>query len=69
MKISLVFKDWEKKGGIIPSEENLELSNHDFHGGSTFKGFIEVDAWQEKELRDALHHGYQPVFWLSGVTT
>ncbi len=66
MKIKLVFDDWRREGrSICRSPESIELSKHDFHAGSTFDARIDVDAWQEKELRDALKKGYQPVFWIT----
>ncbi len=65
MKIKLIFEDWKKQGKSIRSnEEFIELSKHDFHGGATFEGAIHLDAWQEKELREAIEGGYQPVFWV-----
>ena len=64
MKIKLVFDDWRRGGiSICRSPEGIELSKGDFHAGSTFDARIDLDAWQEKELRDALEKGYQPVFW------
>lgn len=66
MKINLVFRDWLKKGKSIRyNEEFLELSKKEFHGGSTFEGNIHLDPWQEKELREAIENGYQPVFWVT----
>ncbi len=65
MKIKLVFGDWQKEGrSIYQTPEGIELTKGDFHAGSTFDARIDVDAWQEKELRDALKKGYQPVFWV-----
>lgn len=66
MKIKLVFKDWHQKGkSIYANKEFFELSKHDFHSGTTFEGRIDLDAWQEKELQDAVEKGYQPVFWVA----
>jgi len=62
MKIKLVLKDWTKKGKPLTHVEALGLSMHDFHAGSAFDGNIQVDPWQEKELREAIAKGYQPVF-------
>ncbi len=65
MKIKLVFYDWRDKGiSIGGTERGCKLSKGDFHGGSTFEARIDIDAWQEKELREALASGYQPVFWV-----
>ncbi len=63
MKINLVFKDWTThKGKPLPHIEALGPLMGDFHGGATFPGTIQLDAWQEKELREALEKGFQPVF-------
>lgn len=65
MKIKLVFDDWRKEGkSIYNTSKGAELSNHDFHAGATFEGNIQLDAWEEKELREALEKGYRPVFWI-----
>lgn len=65
MKIKLVFYDWKQKGKSIYHTKKQEwLSKGDFHGGSTFDANIQLDAWQEKELREAIDKGYQPVFWV-----
>ncbi len=65
MKIKLVFKDWTEKGKPLTHIEALGALMGDFHSGSMFLGTIQVDAWQEKELREALEKGFQPVFWVS----
>jgi len=66
MKIKLIFNDWQKTGkSVYYSSEGIELSKGDFHSGTTFDGMINLDAWQEKEFRETLEKGYQPVFWVS----
>jgi len=66
MKIKLVFDDWRREGRSLDrSPENIELTKHDFHGGSTFDGTILIDVCQEEELREAIEKGYQPVFWIT----
>ncbi len=66
MKINLVFKEWKKKGKSFGvTSETIKLSNQNFHSGASFPGSIYLDAWDEKELREALEKGYQPVFLVS----
>ena len=66
MKRLLVFSDWNREGkSIYETPEGVELSKHDFHAGSTFQGNIHLDKWQEKELKETMEKGYQPVFWVS----
>ncbi len=65
MKINLVFKDWTQKGKPLTYIEALGPLMGDFHSGSTFDGNITLDPWQEKELREALEKGFQPVFWVN----
>ncbi len=66
MKIKLVFDDWRKQGKSVGNTpEGVELTWNDFHSGSTFDARIDLDAWQEKELRDALKKAYRPVFWVT----
>ena len=65
MKIKLVFQDWQEKGHpIYDFGKESELSKGDFHAGPTFDGTIHLDFCQEKELREAIEKGYQPVFWV-----
>ncbi len=65
MKINLVFHDWMYGGKKMNNFKGIELSMRDFHGGSTFKGEIHLDEEQEKELRQVIKQGYQPVFWVA----
>ena len=64
MKIKLVFYDWHEKGRPCYPQDAHKLSTGTFHPGSNFDANIHLDAWQEKELRDAIKKGYQPVFWV-----
>jgi len=70
MKIALIFDDWrgrpQAKGwpSIYNTPEGFELSNGDFHSGSTFNAEIQLDAEQEAELQAALDTGHTPVFWV-----
>jgi len=63
MKISLVFDVWTKKGKPIPfTEDNIWLSMGQFHGGTTFRGMIDLDEEDEEELREAFKDGFRPTF-------
>lgn len=64
MKIKLVFQDWQELGQPVNPERAHELSKGDFHSGATFTARIDLDAWQEQDLREAVKKGYQPVFWV-----
>ena len=65
MRVALVFLDWRKKGvSVSNTEEGVELTMGDFHGGSTFFGNIELDANDEAELLAAIKAGYQPCWWM-----
>ena len=65
MKIKLVFSGWTKKGAdIYSTEKGVELSMGDFHSGTTFRGEIELDEFQEEELKEALGDGCNPEFIL-----
>jgi len=63
MKIKLVFDDWKLKGkSIYNTEVGVELSQNDFHSGTTFDGEIHLDLEEEVELTIALMAGYTPSF-------
>ncbi len=63
MEIKLVFDDWKLKGkSIYNTEAGNELSQHDFHSGTTFIGIIRLDREQEEELMAALRAGFMPSF-------
>jgi len=65
MKIKLVFADWCKEGdSVYSTEKGIELSAGCFHSGSTFDGEIELDKFDELELRSSIQYGYEPVFWV-----
>jgi len=51
MKISLVFDTWTKGGKSMQYIEGIELSMGQFHGGTTFRGMIDLDKEDEEELR------------------
>lgn len=63
MKIKLVFDDWQKDGkSVYNTEEAYELSLGNFHSGTTFKATIDLDKWEEKEIKEAIKSGYTPTF-------
>jgi len=65
MKIKLVFDDWKLKGkSIYNTEVGVELSQNDFHSGTTFDGEIHLDLEEEVELTIALMAGYTPSFMM-----
>jgi hypothetical protein len=68
MKIKLIFDDWKKQGkSVYNTEKGIELSNGDFHSGTTFDGIIELNQEQHEELKQALEEFYNPVFWIMEV--
>jgi len=63
MKVKLVFDDWKLKGkSIYNTEVGVELSQNDFHSGTTFDGEIHLDSEQEEYLRRALSTNFTPSF-------
>ena len=62
MKIKLVFSDWQKNGQSVYSEQS-ELSEGNFHSGTTFDADIDLGT-DEKEFKRALINGYNPVFYV-----
>ena len=54
MQIKLVFNTWE--------ENYPELSEGNFHSGTTFNGAIYLDYEDAAELTAAIKQGYTPVF-------
>ena len=64
MKINLVFNDW-KKGmkSVYNTEEGLDLSMRSFHSGTTFNAEIDLDEYEEEELKEALQKGFVPYFY------
>jgi hypothetical protein len=65
MKVKLVFDDWKLKGkSIYNTEVGVELSQNDFHSGTTFDGEIHLDLEEEVELTIALMAGYTPSFMM-----
>ncbi len=65
VEVDMVFEDWKKMGLAVEPEVYIELSEHEFHGGTCFPGIILLDAGNAQELRERLAEGYQPTFWLS----
>lgn len=66
MKIKLIFDDWKLKGkSVYSTPAGAELSNGDFHSGTTFAGEIELTDEQTYELRLALMAGFRPCFWVT----
>lgn len=67
MKIKLIFADWRGKGGgksVYSTEKGIELSAGCFHSGTTFDGEIDLDKFDELDLRASMQDGYEPVFWV-----
>ena len=63
MKISLVFDTWTKGGkSILYTEESIQLSMGQFHGGTTFNGTIDLDKEDAEELIEAFEKGFRPTF-------
>ena len=54
MKIKLIFNTWE--------ENYPELSEGNFHSGTTFDGAIYLNNEDAAELTAAIKQGYTPVF-------
>ena len=54
MQIKLIFNTWE--------ENYPELSEGNFHAGTTFDGVIYLNAEDVVDLTEALKQGYTPVF-------
>lgn len=65
VEVDLVFDDWKRMGKPVEREEYIALSEHEFHGGTTFPGIILLDAGNAAELRERLAQGLQPSFWMS----
>ena len=66
MRIKLVFDDWQNQGkSIYCTPKGVELSENEFHSGSTWSGEIELTPDQEKELERAIKAGFQPAFWVT----
>lgn len=66
MRIKLVFDDWQKQGkSIYCTPKGVELSENEFHSGSTWDGEIDLTIEQEKELEAAIKARFQPVFWVT----
>ena len=54
MKVDLVFSHWERRGMALDrTEEAIELSMGNFHGGSTFSGSIDLEEDDRLDLIDA----------------
>ena len=54
MQIKLIFNTWE--------ENHSELSEGNFHAGTTFNGAIYLNNEDAAELIAAIKQGYTPVF-------
>ena len=64
MKIDLVFWDWRRLDGKPDDMATCEASMRDFHGGTTFRGTIDLDEEQAEDLRESLAKGLVPHFWI-----
>jgi len=64
----LVFQNWMKDGEDISyTDEGIELSLGDFHGGTVFAARLMLDEDQEADLRTALATGAYPVFYVMEI--
>lgn len=71
MRVKMVFLDWQKLDkdkkkivSVYDKDDGLELSCGDFHSGTTFDAYINLDSDEEKELQKAIRRGYMPCFYL-----
>jgi len=61
--IRLIFNDLTRKGqSIANTEEYIEHTKGQFHGGSTFPAEIYLDADAVIQLREMLKAGLEPTF-------
>lgn len=68
-KVKLVFDDWRRWDGtkdesVYSTQEGVELSMGDLHGGSTFDAEIEVSDDDAARLSSAMSTGIKPVFYM-----
>jgi hypothetical protein len=62
-KVDLVFADWQRDGySVYNTERGIELSNGDFHSGTTFECAIHMGREEFEELCKAISEGYEPLF-------
>ena len=65
MKLKLVFDDWQKDWkSVYNTEEGVDLSLRSFHAGTTFNAEIQLDQYEEEELKKALSNGFVPFFYV-----
>ena len=66
MKCKLIFHDWRNARGesMYQTEQGVQSSMGDFHGGSTFDAEIVLTPDQEDDLTTSLKHGAIPIFRL-----
>lgn len=59
----LVFDHWELNGqDMTNTEEGIEVSLTDFHGGSMFDAIIVLDEEQTEDIKNAIKNKFTPVF-------
>ena len=65
LQIKMSFEDWMPHNSgksIYSTEKGVELSMGDFHSGTVFEATIELDVDSEKELKEAIKQGFNPIF-------
>lgn len=61
--VRFAFDSWQRDGKPInQTEEGVELSMGDFHGGTVFNGTLQLDAEDLEELRRAIEAKAWPTF-------
>jgi len=64
--ISLVVRDWRKESSGVSmtnTEKGIELTMGQLHGGSAFKGWVELDEDDWQHMVSALGDGYVVMFY------
>ena len=67
VKVRFVFDDWRNcmHQSVYHTKEGIRLSRTDFHSGTIFEGYLELDNEQIAESHAALEEGYYPTFSLT----
>jgi hypothetical protein len=66
LTVSFAFYDWLREAVSVynNTEAGLQLSQGDFHSGTSFRGTLALDDDQVLELRQAMQGGYAPAFYV-----
>jgi hypothetical protein len=68
IKVKLVFNDWldvKNNKSIYQTEEGIQLSKGDLHGGSTFDAEIDLPEDELRTILEANAIQVAPVFYVS----